>query len=253
MMARRGRGRRGRPRGIGQAPSVFDQQTFAKAVGITANAIAQAGIASRQEDPSNLQRFRPHHPSTFTGGGGPMVADHWFMQIEKVLEAMEITSNATRIRLAAFQLKGEAQIWWKCARTSRDLEAMTWAEFQELFMGTYFLATAKAQEFLELKQGAMTVMDYVTRFTELARFVDDYMATNLVKVKRFDNGLKLSIRDRIVGLRLQDIDSMVGTTLTIERELGLEVETLEEPLYVSSPLGIRARIGMICRGCELEI
>ena len=36
-------------------------------------------------------------------------------------------------------------------------------------------------------------------------------------------------------------------------ELGLEVEGLEEPLYVSSPLGIRARIGMICRGCELEI
>ena len=36
-------------------------------------------------------------------------------------------------------------------------------------------------------------------------------------------------------------------------ELGLEVETLDEPLYVSSPLWIRARIGMICRGCELEI
>ena len=30
-------------------------------------------------------------------------------------------------------------------------------------------------------------------------------------------------------------------------------ETLEESLYVSSPLGIRARIGMICRGWELEI
>ena len=36
-------------------------------------------------------------------------------------------------------------------------------------------------------------------------------------------------------------------------ELGLEVEIIEEPLYVSSPLGIRARIGMICRGCELDI
>ena len=36
-------------------------------------------------------------------------------------------------------------------------------------------------------------------------------------------------------------------------ELGLEVEALEDPLYVSSPLGIRARIGMICRCCELEI
>ena len=36
-------------------------------------------------------------------------------------------------------------------------------------------------------------------------------------------------------------------------ELGLEVEALEEPLYVSSPLGITTRIGVICRGCELEI
>ena len=36
-------------------------------------------------------------------------------------------------------------------------------------------------------------------------------------------------------------------------ELGLKVETSEDPLYVSSPLGIGERIGMICRGCELEI
>ena len=99
----------------------------------------------------------------------------------------------------------------------------------------------------------MTVMDYVARFTKLARFDDDYVATDMANVRIFENGLKLSIRGRIVGLRLQDMNSMVGTALTIERELGLEVETLEEPLYVSSPLGIRVRIGMICRGCELEI
>ena len=37
--------------------------------------------------------------------------------------------------------------------------------------------------------------------------------------KRHENGLKLSIRDRIVGLRLRDMDSMVGTALTIEREI----------------------------------
>ena len=74
-MASRGRGRRGRPRGTGQAPPVFDQQTFTEAVGITANAIAQAGIAGRQEDPSNLQRFRAHHPPTFCDApkpGGPL-------------------------------------------------------------------------------------------------------------------------------------------------------------------------------------
>ena len=45
--------------------------------------------------------------------------------------------------------------------------------------------------------------------------------------------------------------SFIAASVVIE--LGLEVKTLEEPLYVSSPLGIRVRIGMICRGCELEI
>ena len=151
-----------------------------------------------------------------------MVVDHWFMQIENILEAMEITSDTTRIRLSAFQLEGEARVCWRWVRTSRDLKVMTWAEFQELFMGKYFPETArhaKAQEFLVLKQGVMTVMDYVARFTELARFSDDYVATDMAKVRRFENGLRLSIRARIVGLRLQDMDSMVGTALTIERDM----------------------------------
>ena len=47
----RGQGRKGRPRGTGQAPSafdqppVFDQQALAEAVGIAAAAIAQASVA----------------------------------------------------------------------------------------------------------------------------------------------------------------------------------------------------------------
>ena len=58
-----------------------------------------------------------------------MVADHWFIQIEKVLEAMEITSDTTRIRLVVFQLESEAQVWWKWARTSRDLGGAFVCEF----------------------------------------------------------------------------------------------------------------------------
>ena len=48
----------------------------------------------------------------------------------------------------------------------------------------------------------MIVMEYVSRFTELARFYDDYVASNMAKVRRFENGLKFSIRGKIVGLRL---------------------------------------------------
>ena len=52
---------------------------------------------------------------------------------------------------------------------------------------------AKTQEVLELKQGSMTVLEYVIKFTELARFKDDYVATYMDKVRKFEDGLKLSI------------------------------------------------------------
>ena len=123
----------------------------------------------------------------------------------------------------------------------------------------------------------MTVMEYMARFTELTRFGDDYVATDMAKVRRFENGLKLSIRDKILGLRLQDKDSLVRTALAIEREmddaqgirdasaggkrkedqpsssLGVEVKAFREARYRCSSLGCRVRVDLIGRNYELEI
>ena len=84
-MENRGRERRDRPRGASQAPPILDQQAFAEAIGVAATAIAQASATGSQRGPSNLQRFKSHHPPTFTGGGDPIVVDHWFRKIEKIL------------------------------------------------------------------------------------------------------------------------------------------------------------------------
>ena len=99
---------------------------------------------------------------------------------------------------------------------------MTWREFRDLFLDKFFLASArhaKARKFHELKQGSMIEFEYIAKFTELARFWDDYAAKEMAKVRKFEDGLKLSIRGKIVGLFLQDMDSMVNTTMAIEREI----------------------------------
>ena len=63
------------------------------------------------------------------------------------------------------------------------------------------------------------MLEYMAKFTELTRFADDYVATDMAKVRKFENGLKLSIQGKIVGLLLQDMDLMVKTTMAIEREV----------------------------------
>ena len=88
-------------------------------------------------------------------------------------------------------------------------------------MGKFFLASARhanAREFLELKQGSMIVLEYVANFTELARFGDDYVATYIAKVTKFEDGPKLSIRGKIMGFLLHDMDFMVRMSMAIERD-----------------------------------
>ena len=85
----------------------------------------------------------------------------------------------------------------------------------------------------------MIVMEYVAKFTELAHFADDYVATYMAKVRRFENGLMFSIQGKIVGLCLQDMDSLVEMALTIEKEI--------EDARGIRPVGLvrRVRIGLL--------
>ena len=108
----RKRERRGGGQGNNRMPPAFDQQASMEAIGtvtatiaqasVVATTIAQASTTVGQRGSSNLQRFIAHHPPTFIRRGDPRVANHWFRQIEKILEAIEITIDASRIKLAAF-------------------------------------------------------------------------------------------------------------------------------------------------------
>ena len=45
------------------------------------------------------------------------------------------------------------------------------------------------------------------------------MATDMAKVRKFEDGLKWSIRGKIIGFFLQDMEYMVRTAMTIEKEV----------------------------------
>ena len=49
-----------------------------EAMGAAFTSIAQASAAGGQGGSNNLQRFKSHHPLTFTREGDPMVPNHWF-------------------------------------------------------------------------------------------------------------------------------------------------------------------------------
>ena len=85
-MASRGRGRRGRLRGIGQTPTAFDQRAFAEAIGIAVAAIAQTCAIVSQGRSNDLQRLEAPRPPMVRGGVDSRVRTT--MTIEEEVDVM---------------------------------------------------------------------------------------------------------------------------------------------------------------------
>ena len=76
----------------------------------------------------------------------------------------------------------------------------------------------KVQEFIELKQGKSTVLDYVGKFTELSRFAKSMVADEKLRISKFLQGLNGSIREMIVGQRLKTFTAVVDAAYAIEQD-----------------------------------
>ena len=63
------------------------------------------------------------------------------------------------------------------------------------------------------------MLEYVAKFTELTHFTDDYVATDMAKVRKFEDGLKSSILGKIVGRLLEYLELMVKTAMTNEKKV----------------------------------
>ncbi|XP_011621279.1 uncharacterized protein LOC105420220 [Amborella trichopoda] len=120
-------------------------------------------------------------------------------------------------------VEGEAEHWWNLVKqTWRELGTEpTWENVLVAFDEKYFpdsVRERKEVEFIELQQGNMVGEHYATRFTELSRYAPHIVNTEAWKVVKFERGLWLDIRDRVMSANLKSYAPMVDFALKIERD-----------------------------------
>ncbi|KAI8572912.1 hypothetical protein RHMOL_Rhmol01G0237900 [Rhododendron molle] len=134
-----------------------------------------------------MNEFCKRRPPTFNGDPNPTIAETWLKEVKVILDILEITRDGDRVALATYQLKGEARYWWELIEATHAIATMTFDEFETLFLDKYFptpLRLAKEQEFMNLKQGTMTVTHYAAKFEELSRYAPEAIATEDKKARR---------------------------------------------------------------------
>ncbi|XP_073017805.1 uncharacterized protein [Primulina eburnea] len=128
------------------------------------------------------ERFRKMKPSELDGSTDPMVALEWVKAVEAIYDYLQFDDN-DRVSCAIFLLTKTARTWWDATKISVNVSALKWQEFKDLFYEKYFprdVRSQKVKEFLELKQGNMSMQEYILKFEDGCQFAP-YLASNDIK------------------------------------------------------------------------
>ena len=158
---------------------------------------------------------------TFSYAVEPLDADDWLKTVEKKLKTLQC-SDREKVLYAAGQLTGAANDWWEAYCSAHtDPDTITWAEFIESFRGYHVpkgTIQLKRKEFLDLKQGSMTVNDYVNKFTQLSRYAPEDVNTDAKKQDCFMEGLNYGLQVQLVTHEFTDFQSLVNKALVLENK-----------------------------------
>ncbi|XP_031277403.1 uncharacterized protein LOC116135829 [Pistacia vera] len=125
--------------------------------------------------------------------GDPINADSWMDQLEQVFGMMECTDDQ-KLRFATFLLKGRARHWWR--------------------------SDVKQSEFIRLTQGNMSMEEYLIKFIKLSRFAPLIVRNERAKCKRFEEGLRGSIRTIVASHCCTEFGKLTEIAMRTESNLG---------------------------------
>jgi hypothetical protein len=150
------------------------------------------GGNDNNEPRNKLRDFQNSNPPTFAKSTEPLHADDWLRTIENKLEYAGVGENE-KVLYATHFLAGAAGAWWENVRAMQpEGQVMTWDAFKAKFRKAHIptgLIKIMRDKFLNLKQGGMSVTEYLDKFTNWGRYAPNDIDTDKKKRERILNGL----------------------------------------------------------------
>jgi hypothetical protein len=103
-----------------------------------------------------------------------------------------------------------------------NVDTITWNEFKARFCTHYVphgTMKFKKKEFADLKQGGMTVNEYLNSFIQLSRYAPDDINIDEKKHDMFLNGLNDDIQFQLLNTDYTDFQHMIDKTIVIENKI----------------------------------
>ncbi|KAK1608145.1 hypothetical protein QYE76_031818 [Lolium multiflorum] len=178
------------------------------------------GHGNHEHPGSKLKNFQNTNPPVFSKTEEPLDADDWLQTMENNLEVAGVEAN-DKVLFATHYLAGPARAWWTSARALNAGQMMR-ADFKLKFSKYHVpqgLIKKMRDEFRELKQGRMTVVEYRDKFLTLSRYAPDETDTTDKRKERFLNGLHDEMQTVLVNIPFADLEALVDSAIQMEGKL----------------------------------
>ncbi|KAK1606018.1 hypothetical protein QYE76_029691 [Lolium multiflorum] len=179
------------------------------------------GHGNHDHPGSKLKNFQNTNPPVFSKTEEPLDADDWLQTMENNLEVAGVEDD-DKVLFATHYLAGPARAWWTSARALNAGQLMTWADFKLKFSKYHVppgLIKKMRDEFRELKQGRLTVVEYRDKFLTLSRYAPDETDTTEKRKERFLNGLHDEMQTVLVNIPFADLEALVDSAIQMEGKL----------------------------------
>jgi hypothetical protein len=151
-----------------------------------------------------------------------MDAEDWLKGVKKKLVIAQCTDRE-KVLFAAHQLYGIAANWWETYCNSHaNIDTITWNKFKARFHTHYMpcgTMKLKRKEFANLKQGGMTVNEYLNSFIQLSRYAPDDVNMDEKKQVVFVNGLNDDIQFHLLNTDYANFQHMVDKAIVDENKI----------------------------------
>jgi hypothetical protein len=146
--------------------------------------------------------------------------------ITKKLERAQCNDREI-VLYAPGRLEGLASDWWDAYTAAHPApNTITWQQFRDAFHAHHIpdgVLKLKQREFLALKQGNMSVNEYLDKFTKLSRYAPDEVNTDPKRQERFLDGLIGPLNYQLESHNFPDFATLLNKAIGLEnkrRELG---------------------------------
>jgi hypothetical protein len=109
-----------------------------------------------------------------------------------------------------------------------DDQVMTWDDFKNKFRKAHIrsgLIKLMRDKFLNLKQGSMSVVEYLNKFTTLGRYAPGDTEMDAKKREHFLNGLHEELQTYLVAVPYPDLETMVDAAIMVEDKCKAALES----------------------------